>query len=103
MKKGFALALLATAFLFSPTASADGYISPQEQNVGDAIAESVCSYIDRVGVNAKSMFDAMKIIYTNTPASMNMTDAVDIINYSVYTYCPEHWAELVAFGEGARI
>ena len=29
-------------------------------------------------------------------------DAADIINYTVSTYCPEHWSALVAFGEGYR-
>ncbi len=33
---------------------------------------------------------------------MHMTDAVDIINYVVSSYCPQHWPALVAFGEGFR-
>lgn len=105
MKKSLTLALpsaIAAALLSSAPASADGYLTPQEEHFGDAVAESVCGYIDNVGVNATSMAEAIKIIYTNTPANMDMTDAVDIINYSVYTYCPGHWDELVAFGEGAR-
>ena len=49
-----------------------------------------------------SMMAAMTVLYRNTPQDMDMTDAVDIINYSVYNYCPEYWPQLVAFGEGAR-
>lgn len=102
-KSAFVLAATAAALLFSAPASADGYLTPQEQHFGDEIADSVCRFIDRLGVNAVSMEQAVEIIYTHTPASMDMTDAADIINYSVYTYCPEHWGELVAFGEGARL
>lgn len=106
MMKKLALVLpsaIAAALLSSAPASADGYLTPQEQNFGDSVAGSVCEFIDNVGVNARSMAEAMKIIYTHTPANMDMSDAVDIINYSVYNYCPEHWDELVAFGEGARV
>lgn len=106
MRKSLLLALpflASAALLSSPTANADGYISPQEQRFGDEIAASICQFIDRAGVNARSMAQAIEIIYTNTPANMDMGDAVDIINYSVYNYCPGHWGELVAFGEGARL
>ena len=105
MKKSLALALplaITATLLFSAPATADGYLSPQEEAFGDAIAVELCKMIDRIGVNNMSMSEAMEIIYVNTPASMDMSDAVDIINYSVYNYCPGHWDELVAFGEGAR-
>lgn len=83
-------------------ARADGYLTPQEQRFGDAIEQPLCEYIDNAGVTTTSMTGAMRIIYRNTPASMDMSDAVDIINYVVSTYCPEHWDELVSFGEGYR-
>lgn len=103
MKKSLTLALTTTAaLLFSAPATADGYLSPQEEAFGDGIAVELCKMIDRIGVNNVSMSEAIEIIYVNTPASMDMSDAVDIINYSVANYCPEHWAALVAFGEGAR-
>lgn len=90
------------SLIVSGKAWADGYLSPQEQRFGDAVAGYVCEYIDSVGVSEASMSAAMRIIYQNTPANMDMSDAVDIINYSVQNYCFEHWDKLVAFGEGAR-
>lgn len=97
----FSAAIIA-GLIVAGKASADGYLSPQEERFGDAIAGSVCRFIDNVGVNEDSMANAMQIIYNNTPPSMDMSDAVDIINHAVYNYCPQHWDSLVAFGEGAR-
>lgn len=95
------LLMIAGVLLAAPS-KADGYISPLEATVGDAVADSLCGYITRAGVTSSTMSTAMQIIYANTPASVDMTDAVDIINYSVYNYCPQFWDDLVAFGEGAR-
>jgi hypothetical protein len=88
--------------LLASTAKADGDITAQEEAFGDQISSSLCEYLDSAGVNRDSMYTAMKIIYQNTPQNMDLTDSVDIINYAVYNYCPRHWGELVAFGEGAR-
>ena len=94
--------LMVAGVLLAAPSKADGYLSPMEEQVGDVVAGSVCSYIDNVGVTAATLSKAMEIIYINTPSYMDMSDAVDIINYSVYNYCPEHWDKLVAFGEGVR-
>lgn len=83
-------------------ARADGILTTQEERFGDAIAGPLCDFIDSAGVSSSSMSDAIRIIYQHTPVNMDMTDAVDIINYTVYNYCPSHWKELAAFGEGAR-
>lgn len=94
--------LMVAGVLLAAPSKADGYLSPQEERFGDEVAGSVCNFIDNVGVTAYTLSEAMKIIYINTPSYMDMSDAVDIINYSVYNYCPEHWDKLVAFGEGVR-
>lgn len=83
-------------------ARADGNLTSQERFFGDEIAGTFCDYVDSAGVTNASMSEAMRIIYTNTPANMDMSDAVDIINYVVSSYCPQHWPALVAFGEGFR-
>lgn len=83
-------------------ARADGTLTPYEERFGDSIEQALCEYIDNVGVTNESMTEAVKIIYSHTPANVDETDAVDIINYVVATYCPNHWRELVSFGEGYR-
>lgn len=82
-------------------AQADGTLSAGEELVGDQMSDAVCEFIDEQGVNTSSMMDLFTVIYqqreVRTPG-----DAADVINYVVYVYCPSHWKELVAFGEGAR-
>jgi hypothetical protein len=93
--------MVAGVLLASPS-KADGNLSSQEQAFGNEVASSLCGYLDEGGVNRETMYNAVKIIYENTPSYVDVTDAVDIINYSVYNFCPVHWNALVAFGEGAR-
>lgn len=81
---------------------ADGYLTAQEQRYGDAVSGPLCEFIDNVGINGESMTEAVRIIYVNTPSNMDVTDAVDIINYVVDQYCPRHWPALAAFGDGFR-
>ena len=103
--KRFALLVIvvcATIITATGVARADGYLTNQEKFVGDEISGVFCDYIDSAGVTDISMPEAMRIIYTNTPPSMDMSDAVDIINYVVSSYRPQHWPALVAFGEGVR-
>jgi hypothetical protein len=95
--------LMIVGVILAVPSKADGNLTPQEENLGDQISSSLCEYLDSAGVNRESMYEAMKIIYENTPSSIDLTDSVDIINYAVYSYCPRHWSELVAFGEGARV
>lgn len=94
--------MIVGVLLASGVARADGTLTPQEEVVGDRIGATLCEYLDNNGVNRDSLYGAMQVIYRNTPTNMDLTDSVDIINYAVYTYCPGHWPELVAFGEGAR-
>lgn len=96
------IVLSASLFGGTAVARADGILTPYEERYGDRVAASLCEYIDAAGVTTESMTEAMRIIYTNTPANIDMSDAVDIINYAVQTYCPSNWDDLVAFGEGFR-
>lgn len=98
------LIILGAAIAASGTAiaRADGNLTAQEQRFGDQIAGALCSYIDTAGVTTSSMMNSMRIIYENTPGNTDYSDAVDIINYVVSTYCPNHWAELVTFGDAMR-
>lgn len=98
------LIILFSAALIAATgiARADGNLTLQEQHFGDSIAGSLCSYIDSAGVTTSSMTRAMQIIYDNTGSQVDMSDTVDIINYVVSTYCPDHWRELVTFGDAYR-
>lgn len=98
------LVILGAAIAASSTAiaRADGNLTAQEERFGDQISEALCSYIDTAGVTTSSMSQAMRIIYRNTPSNMDYSDAVDVINYVVSTYCPNHWAELVSFGDAMR-
>ena len=94
--------LMVAGVLLAGEARADGTLTAQEEAFGDEIAGSLCGYLDNNGVNRESLYNAMKIIYQNTPSDMDLTDSVDIINYAVYNYCDQYWPQLVAFGEGAR-
>lgn len=96
------IVLSAVAIAISAVARADGALTSQEQYFGDQISKPLCEYIDTAGVNNVSMNVAISIIYRHTPTNMDASDAVDIINYVVFTYCPDHWGELVAFGDRYR-
>lgn len=104
LKKFSLLVIIVCAAIITATgvARADGYLTDQEEFIGNEIADVFCDYINTAGVTDNSTSEAMRIIYTNTPPSMDMSDAVDIINYVVSSYCPQHWPALVAFGEGFR-
>jgi hypothetical protein len=96
--------MLSTAIIASLIVSGKAYadLSPGEQRFGDAVAAPLCEFLDSSGINEASLTKAVEIIYRNTPANVDVSDSVDIINYAVYNYCPNHWDNLVAFGEGAR-
>lgn len=100
--KVFAAALAATAGIaFAPVAGADGYLSPAEEEFADGTWAATCTYLTDAGVNSASMTVLVENMMEYAPISTG-GDAADIINYTVSTYCPEHWSALVAFGEGYR-
>lgn len=82
-------------------ARADGYLTPGEEAVGDSVSTGLCQHIAANGVTTNSMSIVFDAIYP-LPQIANGGDVADVINYVVSTYCPEHWRELVSFGDGFR-
>lgn len=104
MKKIIVSVLAAAGLLLAGaagTAHADGYLTPGEQDLGDAIGPGLCDYIDSNGVTTTSLTRLFDIIYPQRVIA-NGGDVADVINYSVQSYCPEHWRELVSFGSAYR-
>ena len=101
MKKIAIAAGLIAIGLNSGVAHADNYLTPGEIALGDSVHNGLCSFIDQHGVNRASMAALIETLY-ESPDVANYGDSVDVINYTVKTYCPRHWGELVSFGEGAR-
>lgn len=96
-----AAAAVGLVFGAAGIAHADGYLTPGEQAVGDAIANDLCEYIDVSGVTTASMSRVFDIIYPMREIA-DGGDVADVVNYSVSTYCPDHWSELVSFGDAMR-
>lgn len=102
MKKMVASAFIAVGMLAGAgIAHADGYLTPGEQSLGDAMGDGICNYIDTNGVTTSSLTAMFNVIYPQ-PEIANGGDVADVINYAVDNYCPEHWRELVSFGSAAR-
>lgn len=83
-------------------ARADGILTSEERYYGNEIAWNLCDYFDSLSVTDSSTTEAVRIIYQNTPNHMDVTDAVDIINYVVSEFCPSHWNDLVRLGDRYR-
>ena len=97
-----ATAVLVVLGLAAPgVAHADTTLSPAEITLANSISGGVCDFLDEQDVNTTSLTALLKTIY-RSPIVPTYDDSVAIINYDVYNYCPRHWGELVAFGEGAR-
>ena len=94
-------AAVAAALIGAAPASADGTLTASERQFADQTEAATCRYLDQVGVTQDSMTELVTDVYAYGPVT-NGGDAADIINYTVYTYCPSHWSALVAFGEGFR-
>lgn len=102
--KRFALLIIFGALVAAGStaiARADGYLTPGEEQLGDAIGPSLCEYIEANGVTTQSMYRVFDIIYPSREIA-DVSDVADVINYSVYNYCPEFWRELTAYGNGVR-
>lgn len=93
--------LVFATFVGAGISKADGYLTPGEQSLADAVASGICNYIDNNGVTISSMTSIFDVIYPQ-PEIANGGDVADVVNYSVKNYCPEHWRELVSFGSAAR-
>lgn len=101
MKKIIIAALAALALATSAPAHADGYLTPGEEDLGDALSTSACSYIDTNGVTTRTMTTMFNAIYPERVIASG-GDVADVINYIVANYCPQHWKELVSFGDALR-
>lgn len=96
-----AIAVAALALIGAAPAHADGTLTASERQFADETEAATCRYLDAVGITKDSMTELVGDVYVYGPVT-NGGDAADIINYTVYTYCPSHWDELVSFGEGFR-
>jgi hypothetical protein len=94
-------AAIIAAVIVSGRAWADNYLTPGEEQLGDSLSTTMCRYFDNNGITRSSLTTAFDAIYPS-PVIANGGDVADVINYTVYNYCPRHWDSLVSFGEGAR-
>lgn len=83
---------------FAASAKADGYMSDDEQLFADIYYTAVCDTLD----DYRSIAGVVGVVQGVSEQGFHMTDSVDIVNYSVATYCPRHWWLLVATGQAAR-
>lgn len=91
--------LIAIAIIRSPHSYSDP--TPYSKDwVDSGGGYVVCSLFDDYGVTANTTVNVasalVKVIH------VSLYEAAQIINYSVFTYCPRHWSALVAIGEQAR-
>ena len=92
-------ALFGAALYFSTPARADGYLSETEQVYVELYGDAaVCTTIDAF----HSASGVLGIAEAITEDGFSASDAIDIINASVSTYCPRNWPLIVAIGKVAR-
>lgn len=82
-------------------ARADGTLSALEEQYGDKYAPVLCAYLDDPE-NRTDMGVIAMVPFLMDKLSVKADSAVDIVNYSVHTYCPRNWKYVVAVGEHAR-
>ena len=88
-----------TAGTVAPTAKADGVLSAGEVAYVAAYgAGAVCPTLD----SHPSTSGVLGIAEAITDDGFAADDAVDIINASVWEFCPWHWPLLVGIGQAAR-
>jgi hypothetical protein len=82
-------------------ARADGILSPAEQSFADGGgAAAVCQYFTTHGATESSALAMVRAIMS--VGGFTADNAVDIVNYSVDTYCHQYWQNLVDIGNAAR-
>ena len=92
-------ALLGAAVYLSAQAHADGFLSDTEQVYVELFGEdAVCTTIDEY----HSASGVLGVAAAITEDGFTPDNAIDIINASVWMYCPRNWPLLVAIGEVAR-
>lgn len=87
-------ALIAAAILSTGVARADGVVSDVEAQYILANADAVCATIDKYPTKAGVLGVMQGVIDHGFSAS----DSVDVINASVYAWCPRHWPLLERIG-----
>ena len=91
-------AAFGAALYFSTPARADGYLSPDEEVFVSLYGEgAVCRTITEY--RTPGVLGALEVIIDE---GFSPDDAVDIVNSSVESFCPEHWSLLQAIGKAAR-
>jgi hypothetical protein len=92
-------ALLGAAVYFSAPANADGYLSDSEADYVSLYSDPVCQTIDEHHTVPGVMGVVAGVVEHGGFADH---DAIDVINASVWLYCPRNWPLLVAIGNTAR-
>lgn len=91
-------ALIGAAVYYAAPAAADGYLDADEESYVRSWSGHICqaiTYEPTLG----GLVSVAQVIYSD---GYRPDDAVDIINASVATECPQHWPLLVAVGRVAR-
>jgi hypothetical protein len=81
-------------------AHADGHLTGYEQNIGDIEGHDICAFLDEENITISRVTSIG--VYLMDEDALSADSAGDVINYAVETYCPQHWATLVAIGKAAR-
>lgn len=93
-------ALLGAAFYFASPARADGTLDEFEQDYVTSFgAGAVCPVIRRHATPA-GVIGVVTGIVNHT--GWDEGSAVDVVNASVWLYCPDQWPLIVAIGKAAR-
>lgn len=91
-------ALLGAAVYFSAPANADGFLNDAEADYVDTYGKgAICPFIDQNDADG-----VVAVVETIADDGYAISDAVDIVNASVWLYCPRNWPLLVAMGDAAR-
>lgn len=84
--------------VFAASARADGVLQPDEEVYAIAWAPDICNVIDN-RPNLRGVINVAQMVIAD---GWRPDEAVDIVNASVASTCPEHWPLLVAVGRAAR-
>jgi len=99
-----AIAVIVTAMLCATTAHADGNLTAYEQWVGDTYWAATCVVLGEqlTGNTVHDTGTALGVAHEiSVLDGLTMSDAIDVVNYQVYYYCPQYWSYLVAIGDAA--
>jgi hypothetical protein len=92
-------ALLGAAVYFSTPARADGFLDDDEAAYVDLFGRrAVCPTLDQYH-STSGVLGVTEVIVGD---GFTPDNAIDIVNASVWLYCPRNWPLLVAVGDAAR-